>query len=65
MSESLPDVVVLQKRIEPALLRRLVERFEDMVKYVVDVERGAIAIGGEMHRTPSWSCSTRDPASAS
>jgi hypothetical protein len=26
-----------------------VERFEDMVKYVVDVERGVIAIGGEMH----------------
>jgi hypothetical protein len=40
--------VVLQKRIEPAVLRRLVERFEDMVKYVVDVERGVIAIGGEM-----------------
>ena len=40
MSETLPDVVVLEQRIEPAVLRRLVERFEDMVKYVVDVERG-------------------------
>lgn len=49
MSESLPDVVVLEQRIEPVVLRRLVERFEDMVKYVVDVERGVIAIGGEMH----------------
>ena len=49
MSESLPDVVVLEQRIEAAVLRRLVERFEDMVKFVVDVERGVIAIGGEMH----------------
>jgi len=49
VSESLPDVVVLEQRIEPVVLRRLVERFEDMVKYVVDVERGVIAIGGEMH----------------
>ena len=49
MSENLPDVVVLEQRIEAAVLRRLVERFEDMVKFVVDVERGVIAIGGEMH----------------
>ena len=49
MSESLPDVIVLQHRVDPAALRRLVERFEDMVKYVVDVERRTVAIGGEMH----------------
>lgn len=49
MSEKLADVVVLEQRIEAAVLRRLVERFEDMVKFVVDVERGVIAIGGEMH----------------
>lgn len=49
MSESLPDVVVLHDRVDPGVLRRLVERFEDMVKYVVDVERGIVAIGGEMH----------------
>jgi hypothetical protein len=49
VSENLPDVVVLEQRIEAAVLRRLVERFEDMVKYVVDVERRVIAIGGEMH----------------
>jgi hypothetical protein len=42
-------VVVLERRIAGALLRRLVERFEDMVKYVVDVERRRVAIGGEMH----------------
>jgi len=45
-----PDIVVVERRIEPATLRRLVERhFEDMVKYVVDVERGIAAIGGELH----------------
>ncbi len=43
------DIVVLEDRIERAELARLVARFEDMVKYVVDVERGRIAIGGEMH----------------
>ena len=42
-------MVVLDRRIAPELLRRLVERFEDMVKYVVDVERGVLAAGGEMH----------------
>ncbi len=36
--------------MEPPELRRLVDLFfEDMVKYVVDVERGVIAVGGEMH----------------
>lgn len=49
MDEPAPDVVILERRIESAELRRLVVRFEDMVKYVVDVERGLVAIGGEMH----------------
>jgi hypothetical protein len=45
-----PDIVVVERRIEPATLRTLVERhFEDMVKYVVDVERGIAAVGGELH----------------
>ena len=45
------DILILRTdRIEPAQLRRLVDLFfEDMVKYVVDVERGVIAVGGEMH----------------
>lgn len=43
-------VVVSEGCIEPAELRRLVEaHFDDMVKYVVDVERGVVAVGGEMH----------------
>ncbi len=45
-----PGVVRLTQRIDPAELRRLVSAyFDDMVKYVVDVERQLIAIGGEMH----------------
>ena len=49
MSDAPPDVLLLDRRIETGELRRLVERYEDMVKYVVDVERGVVAIGGEMH----------------
>ena len=42
--------MVLDRRIAPSELARLVKaHFEDMVKYVVDVERGRIAIGGELH----------------
>lgn len=45
-----PPIVVVRERIEPSELRRLAEAFfEDMVKYVVDVERGVAAVGGELH----------------
>lgn len=46
-----PDVVVvIDRRLDPAELARLVHaHFEDMVKYVVDVERGLVGVGGEMH----------------
>jgi hypothetical protein len=49
MSE--PGIVVVREgRLRPDELRRLVLLyFEDMVKYVVDVTRGVIAVGGEMH----------------
>ncbi len=45
-----PDIVVVsQQAIERTALRALVDRFfEDMVKYVVDVERGVAAIGGQL-----------------
>jgi uncharacterized protein DUF5674 len=49
MTDPAPEVVLLNHRIETGELRRLVARFEDMVKYVADLERGVIAIGGEMH----------------
>ena len=45
-----PDVVLVESRLDPAELRRLVAaHFEDMVKYVVDVVRGVAAVGGELH----------------
>lgn len=45
-----PDVLVINGRIDPAELARLVQaHFEDMVKYVVDVERRLVGVGGEMH----------------
>jgi hypothetical protein len=49
-SPEAPEIVVIDRRIEPATLRRLVEeQFEDMVKFVVDLERGIAAVGGELH----------------
>jgi len=50
MSENVPEIVILDRRIEPAELARLVGRFfEGMVKYVVDIERRVAAVGGELH----------------
>jgi Protein of unknown function (DUF5674) len=50
MPSSVPDILILSEPIPPADLATLVDRFfEDMVKYVVDVERGMVAVGGELH----------------
>lgn len=50
MTDGSPSIRIIESRIEPLELARLVRLFfEDMVKYVVDVERGVIAVGGEMH----------------
>ena len=50
MTEDSPDIVIVDRRIEPEELRRLVLLFfEDMVKYVVDIERRVAAVGGELH----------------
>jgi len=43
------EILVLDQRIAPADLARLLRPFGDMVKYVADVERGLIALGGELH----------------
>ena len=43
------DILVLDQRIERADLDRLLRLFGDIIKYVVDVERGVVAIGGELH----------------
>jgi hypothetical protein len=50
MSDVIPEVVVTRERIAPEVLRILVARhFENMVKFVADVERGVAAVGGELH----------------
>ncbi len=44
------DILILDRRIPPDALRRVARNgFGDMVKFVVDVEREIIAIGGELH----------------
>src|SRR3954469_4934152 len=48
--EDVPDIVIVEGRIEPAKLALLeLLHFEDMGKYVVDVERRLAAVGGELH----------------
>ena len=43
-------IMILDRRIDAAELGRLVRAyFDDMVKFVADVERGVIAVGGELH----------------
>jgi len=50
MDSDSPGIVILRERISQAELSRLVKRyFEDMVKFVVDVRRNVIAVGGELH----------------
>jgi hypothetical protein len=50
MAESTPDIVIVERRLEPSELARLVQLFfGDMVKYVVDVERRLAAVGGQLH----------------
>lgn len=50
MDESSPDILVVDQKIDPTDLARLAAAFfEDMVKYVVDVEKGRAAVGGELH----------------
>jgi hypothetical protein len=44
------DILILSEKIAPADLRRLVAApFGNMVKFVADVERRVIAIGGQIH----------------
>ncbi len=49
MSQSAP-IIVITKRIAPEKLASFLGRpYDDMVKFVVDIERRMIALGGEMH----------------
>jgi hypothetical protein len=50
MAESQRDIVLAVERLEPSEVARLVELFfGDMVKYVVDLERRIVAVGGQLH----------------
>jgi hypothetical protein len=50
VTDTEPAILILDRRISPDALRTLVAHwFTDMVKYVVDVDRGRIAVGGELH----------------
>jgi hypothetical protein len=50
VNAEIPDIIVLRDRIDDLTLRVLLDRFfEDMVKYVVDIEREVAAVGGELH----------------
>lgn len=45
-----PNIVIVDRRLDRSELARLVRaHFEDMVKYVVDIERRIAAVGGELH----------------
>ena len=50
MSDAFASILVLSRRIDVESLRKLAEEgFGEMVKYVVDVDRNLIAIGGDLH----------------
>ncbi len=50
MAQNEPEILILDCKIEPHQLDRLVEAFfDDMVKVVVDVRRRVVAVGGELH----------------
>jgi len=50
MADDPRDILILDQRIDPEALRRLVQNgFGDMVKFVADIRRGVIALGGELH----------------
>lgn len=50
MARQADDIILLESRVDAAELARVAGiHFEGMVKYVVDVERRVIALGGAMH----------------
>lgn len=43
------DILILRTPVTPEALELRVRLLGDMVKFVVDVERGILALGGELH----------------
>jgi hypothetical protein len=65
MNQEAPGIVVIERRIDPAELRRLVDLyFGDMVKFVVDVRRRVAAVGGELHADAEQVLLTRGSSQA-
>ncbi len=45
-----PEIIVVDRPVDPSELRRLVVLyFGDMVKFVADLDRKCVALGGELH----------------
>lgn len=45
-----PKIQIIKEKITSEKLREFLNQpFEDMVKFVVDIKKGIIALGGEMH----------------
>lgn len=43
-------IILVKEKVPPDLLATFLgDPFEEVIKYVVDVERGIIALGGELH----------------
>ncbi|MBI3251751.1 MAG: hypothetical protein HYZ52_00305 [Candidatus Omnitrophica bacterium] len=43
-------IKIISKRISPEKLKEFLGKpFSDMVKFVVDIEKGVVALGGELH----------------
>lgn len=50
MTDEAADILIISSRIDPTQLQRLMEaHFVDMVKYVVDIRRRVVGVGGELH----------------
>jgi len=65
MSQEAPGIVVVDRRIDPAELRRIVALyFGDMVKVVIDVRRRVAAVGGELHADAEQVLLAQDSAQA-
>ncbi|HTX86811.1 MAG TPA: DUF5674 family protein [Candidatus Nanoarchaeia archaeon] len=44
------DIIIISQKISREKLKEIAEqRFGDLVKGVVDIEKGVVALGGEMH----------------
>ena len=49
MMKSSSEILIVREKITPAQLKSSLALFGDMVKVVIDVEKGWIAVGGELH----------------